>query len=204
MFVASLTSMLLAGVLAATPAAFAPAALPMSARTSATAPPAPEADFSSKDGRFSIVFPEGYSTPKLEKSDIPSELGKIKLYMFTSLNDAEGVCLVGYSDINGVTITNDLKEKMLDGAKEGALKNMNATLENERTVELDGNPGRSLLFVTESGGEQMHGRFDYYMVGNRLYQIGYIAIAEGALDADHVVSYFDSFKLAAAKSKKRR
>lgn len=200
MFFASLTSMLLAGLVATTPATHTPGAKSPTAFTS-SALFSPHDDFSSKDGRFFISIPDGYTKPKLEKSDIPSELGNIKLYMYTAVNISEGVCLVGYSDINGITITDELKEKMLDGAKEGALKNMNATLEDEQVISLEGNPGRSLRFVTENEGQQMRGRFDYYMVKNRLYQIGYIAIAEDALNSDNVQGYFSSFKLVQAKKK---
>lgn len=160
--------------------------------------------FSSKDGRFSITLPEGYTKPKLETSDVPSEIGKIKLYMYTSMNIVEGVCLVGYSDITGIEMSADLKEKMLEGAKEGALGQMNATLEGEETISIDGHPGRSLVFTAESEGQTMKGRFDYYMVGSRLYQIGFIALAEDALTSDGIQSYFSSFKLMAAKAKAKK
>lgn len=167
--------------------------------------PAPPADaFTSKPGRFSISIPEGFSDPELETNNIPSEIGKIKLYMYTSVNETQGVCLVGYSDIKSITMTDELKEEMLEGAKEGALSNMNATLEGEESIMLDGHPGRSIRFTTDSEDTQMRGRMDYYMVDNRLYQVGFIEIANSALDGADVQEYFNSFKLISAAKKKKK
>ena len=111
--------------------------------------------------------------------------------------------LIGYSDISNVEFTDELREKMLEGAKEGAIENMHATLDNEENITLDGIPGRSIRFTADNEGQAMHGRFDYFMVGNRLYQVGYIALTADGLDTDAVRSYFKSFKIDAKAGKKK-
>lgn len=168
-------------------------------------PPSPSPKpFISKPGRFSISIPDGYSEPELESNDIPSEIGEIKLYMYTSVNMTEGVCLVGYSDIQSITMTDELKIEMLEGAKEGAISNMNATLQSEEEMTIDGHPGRSIRFTTDNEGTTLRGRMDYYMVENRLYQVGFIEIANNSLDGAPVKGYFNSFKLTQADTKAKK
>ncbi len=151
--------------------------------------------FVSREGRFSIALPDGYSRPKLEVNDVASDMGAIKLYMYMSIRSSEGACLVGYSDIKGVQLTDELRQKMLDGAREGALNNMNATLDSETPTTLEGNPGRIVRFTAEKDGQKIRGRFDYYLVNNRLYQVGFIAIAQDALEQESISAFFGSFKL---------
>jgi hypothetical protein len=88
---------------------------------------------------------------------------------------------------------------MLEGAKEGAIENMHATLEAEDTISLDGVSGRSIRFTAQNEGQAMHGRFDYFMVGNRLYQVGFIALTSDGLADDSVQDYFKSFKITKKK-----
>lgn len=158
----------------------------------------------SKPGRFSIALPDGYPKPQLENSNVPSEIGQIKLSMYTSVREDQGVCLVGYSDISSMTITPELKEDMLNGAKEGALAQLNATLEAEEGIMLDGHPGRSIRFTSNNDEITLRGRMDYYMVGKRLYQIGFIEISDGALDSEGINNYFSSFKLTSATQQKKK
>lgn len=167
---------------------------------------APANLFTSNAGRFSVALPDGYPAMSLEVSDVPSELGELKLYMYTSVDSEHGVCLVGYSDVKTITMSDGVKQEMLEGAQEGALSNMNATLVSEEEITLDGNPGRSIRFISETEEMNLRGRMDYYIVGRRMYQVGFIEIADGALESDGVSDYFASFKLipTAKKSKKRK
>ncbi len=153
--------------------------------------------FVSKDGRFSINLPDGFGKPTLESQDVPSELGPIKLHMHTALG-SDGVCLVGYSDISNVEFTDELREKMLEGAKEGAIENMNAKLESESTITIDGRKAKSVRFSMDAEGQTMHGQFNYVMDGNRLYQIGYIALTDNVIGNAAVQDYFSSFKITSA------
>jgi hypothetical protein len=150
--------------------------------------------FSSKPGRFSISLPSGFSKPKLETSDIGDKGDKVKLYMHTSLG-GNGVCLIGYNDLDVKDMNDEMRNTLLDGAKDGALKNMNATVGSEKNISLGGSPGRSMEFTADNEGQTMHGRFDYYLVGNRLYQVGFIGITESALEDTDVLNYFASFKV---------
>lgn len=158
----------------------------------------------SKPGRFSIAMPNGFPKPTLENSNIPSEIGRIKLSMYTSVKEDAGVCLVGYSDISSVTITPELKEEMLDGAKQGALAQLDATLEGEEGIMLDGHPGRSIRFTSNSDGITLRGRMDYYMVEKRLYQIGFIEIGDGLLESENIHGFFSSFKLTTSTKRSKK
>lgn len=189
--------------LSLTPVCQVPAAIYHAAESFRPAPPFKNI-LVSKPGRFSISLPDGYPKPTLESSNVASEVGRIKLSMYTSVKEEDGVCLVGYSDISSVKITPELKEEMLDGAKEGALAQLNATLETEEGVLLDGHPGRSIRFISNNDGITLRGRMDYYMVGKRLYQVGFIEIGDGVLDSESIENYFSSFKLTSTTKQKKK
>ena len=153
--------------------------------------------YTSRDGRFSVLFPPGYPAPKVTINSIASDNGTIKLYMHSSSNVAEGMCLVSYCDFKGAVIDEELKQRILDGAKEGALADMLATLESETPMTLGNYPGRSVRFSAVNNSDTVHGRFDFYLVGIRLYQVGFIGIDSLALGHDSITRYFDSFTLRA-------
>ncbi|MBS1910425.1 MAG: hypothetical protein JST22_00440 [Bacteroidetes bacterium] len=155
----------------------------------------------SSDGRFSITLPAGYSKPQLQTNSVESDNGTIRVHMYSAINANEGLCLIGYNDFKGATIDSMLELRILDGAREGALENMQATLEGERTLSLEGHPGRSIRFTTRKNDQVMYGRFDYYMVGTRLYQVGFIGGSAASVESQPVASFFASFKLMAANSR---
>ncbi|HVZ37991.1 MAG TPA: hypothetical protein VHI13_01845 [Candidatus Kapabacteria bacterium] len=149
----------------------------------------------SPDGRFSITLPAGYSRPQLQTNSVESDNGTIRVHMYSAISANEGLCLIGYNDFKGATIDSILELRILDGAREGALENMQATLESERTLSLEGHPGRSIRFTARKNEQVMYGRFDYYLVGTRLYQVGFIGSSAASVESQPVASYFGSFKL---------
>lgn len=160
-----------------------------------------KAPFVSKEGRFSIMLPPEYPRPKLEVTTIKSDDGPIKLRMYSSMNSEQGLCLIGYCDFNGASIDDELRAKILDGAKEGALENMQATLESDSAITVDGRPGRSIRFSAQKNSETMYGRFDYFLVGIRLYQIGFLSLTRDVQFSASIGEFFDSFKVSAAPQK---
>lgn len=156
---------------------------------SCSAPPAKE--FKSEAGGFSVMTPA-----PLEESVQPVETqgSKIDLHLFSGQQD-EIAYFVAYCDYAPDLARPDNAEKMLDGARDGAVGNTHGKLTSETAITLAGHPGREV--VIEARGEDrppatIKGRL--FMVQNRLYQV--TVVAPRARSGDQAVDDFlQSFKL---------
>lgn len=151
--------------------------------------------FTSQEGGFSVAFPDGYPSPKVDSSDVSTRIGALKMYTFLAeRNDA--ACMVAYSDYPEDAFDGASVSALLDSARNGALNNVNGKLIKQKSITINGHPGRSVYFRGKSGGTTIYGRFDYYLVEPRLYQIGYMALRQKSIDTREVKNYFSSFRLA--------
>ncbi len=157
---------------------------------SCSAPPAPK-EFKSEAGGFAVMSPA-----PLEESVQPVETqgSKIDLHLFSAQQD-ESAYFVAYCDYAPELARPDNAEKMLDGARDGAVGNTHGKLTSETAITLAGHPGREVLI--EARGEDrppvtIKGRL--FMVKNRLYQV--TVVAPRSRSGDKAVDDFlQSFKL---------
>jgi hypothetical protein len=157
---------------------------------SCSAPPAPK-EFQSETGGFSVMSPA-----PLEESVQPVETqsSKIDLHLFSAQQD-DIAYFVAYCDYSPELARPDNAEKMLDGARDGAVGNTHGKLSLETAITLTGHPGREV--VIEARGEDqppviIKGRL--FMVKSRLYQITVVAPRSRAGDKA-VDDFLQSFKL---------
>lgn len=149
-------------------------------------------------GRFNVQFPDGFPTAKEDTKDVPTKIGTLKMHTFlTELSDA--ACMIAYSDYPEEAFKGADIDALLDSARNGALNNVHGTMETEEKIEMNGHPGRSIIFTGNSGGTTIHGRFDYYLVKPRLYQIGYMALSKEKVAESGVMAYFKSFGVTATE-----
>src|SRR5205823_3948450 len=96
-------------------------------------------EFSSKEGNYKIQFP---GNPKAR--DQKTAVGTMKAQTYEEKN---GAYIVGYFDIPGVGRENAAKiQQRLDGARDGSLRNIQATLTSEKKILLDKkHPGRDII-----------------------------------------------------------
>jgi hypothetical protein len=81
-------------------------------------------------------------------------------------------------------------QQRLDGARDGAVKNVHGTLISEKQIKLDNNPGRELLI--KAPGVFMHQRV--FLINNRLVQA--VVVSQTEAESADISHFFNSLKLS--------
>ena len=152
--------------------------------------PVPWTEFKSADGNFSVLLP---GTPTADVQTINTKSGPIEIHFFT-LSTKNAVYSVSYSDYPASLFDTTPIKSILDGARDGAVKNSQGRLIDEADIALGTYPGRALN-VESSGGTNVM-KAHLYMVGHRLYQVIVVTGKRGASSPD-LTKFLDSFQLAA-------
>jgi len=163
--------------------------------TGSTQPPE-GVDLGSSQGRFNVKFPPGFTNPQEGTKEVETPAGKLMMTIYTSAQDTTSAYMVAYLDYPEEAFNAGI-EAMLDGAREGALKNMSATLEKQESVTLSGHPGRSMTFNGTSQGRPVYGRIDYYIAKPRLYQILFLTSNKEQVSSPEITACFSSFAINA-------
>ncbi len=155
----------------------------------------------SEEGRFSITLPSGYPEAAVTTKDVETAMGQVKLTVFISaVKDA--FCMVVFNDYSAADMKGKDSDAILNGARDGALKNLNGTLEDEDEYTLDGYPGRRIYFSSTSDNDAIYGQSVFLLVKNRLYQVVFIGSDKKAPKKTEIRAFFKSFKLEAATKDK--
>jgi hypothetical protein len=148
--------------------------------------------FSSKEGGFTLSLP---GKPQEQRQPVGTAAGSVNAIMYIA--EVGGTAFgVGYGDYPGSAVNVD-PQAVLKGARDGAAKNVNGTVVTEKPIELAGYPGLEIVVETPASAKVPGGamyRARLYLVGNRLYQVIYVALKKD----DHPDEYqklFDSFQL---------
>lgn len=150
--------------------------------------------YTSRAGGFAVAFPNGYPNPRVDSSEVSTQIGSLTMYTFLT-EQASSACMVAYSDYPEEAFEGANMKALLDSARNGALNNVRGKLIRQKKISINGNPGLSVYFRGKSGATTIYGRFDYYIVTPRLYQIGFMALSQKEVDARNVKTYFSSFRL---------
>ena len=149
-------------------------------------------EFRSEAGRFSVMTPVALTERTLSVDTAAA--GKSTYYVFQG-KQGDKEYAVSYGDIpEGIVQKSDL-QTLLDGARNGMVSNINGKLIFETKIALEGNPGRQLVIdVMGKNGQEMTVKARIFLVGNRLYQIMWVAPKGKAsiLDLD---AFLQSFRL---------
>lgn len=153
-------------------------------------PPPPEA-FASEVGKFSISAPAPFE--EMQQS-VETPVGPVDIYTFTAEAD-DSAYVVAYSDYPSEIIEQTDPQMLLDGSRDGAVANLGGTLVSEEDIDLEGNPGRSLVIdATTSQDQSATINSRIYLVDNRLYQV-LIVSPEGEGAPEDAENFLDSFDL---------
>jgi hypothetical protein len=172
-----------------------PSASPGSTPRSSPAPPTSSGiTYNSDDGRFQITLPPGFSTFKSQKQNQATPAGNIELNILQT-ETASGACLMGFSDFPAASWVGRTPQKMMEDGRDGALRNINATLEKQEQLTVQGKDALNVYGSTASGGRSIYVRFQFVLDKPRAYQIGYLAYNRADLDKPEIQAYFDSFRL---------
>lgn len=154
--------------------------------------------YSSADGGFMVAFPTGYPSPQADSSEVPTQIGALTMHTFLT-EQAGAACMVAYSDYPESAFEGANVKALLDSARNGALNNVRGKLIKQKKISINGHPGLSVYFRGKSGSTTIFGRFDYYIVAPRLYQIGFMALSQKEVDKPAVKAYFSSFQLTSSE-----
>jgi len=148
--------------------------------------------FSSVEGGFTLLLPD---KPKEQRQPIGTAVGSTEAIMYIAEvgSTAFGA---GYGDFPESASQAD-PQAVLAGARDGAAKKINGTVVDEKPIELAGHPGLEIAVEIPAGaavpgGAMYRGRL--YLVGNRLYQVIYVALKTDDSPAEYQ-KLFDSFQL---------
>ncbi len=147
--------------------------------------------FTSEAGGFSIATP---GEMRETTQDVPTAAGNIKISLYqTTLG--ENAFVAGYSDFPAAVLKQTSTDKMLDGARDGAARNVNGTVVSDTKITLDGSPGREIVIHGKApSGQEATAKVRYYLVKNRLYQI-MVVTPKGNGGAAGTDDFLQSFKL---------
>lgn len=146
--------------------------------------------FSPEGSGFTVEMP---CDPEQQSTTIETPAGSIKLIVYLC-RTSDRAYLAGYSDYPLADMKGKV-EPFLDGAREGALKSGNNRLISERSISLDGRPGRELHMEAPNG---LRLRVRMILAGNRLYQVGVVSPKIDA-ESPETGKYLDSFRLIGRK-----
>lgn len=152
--------------------------------------PAVEA-FASEAGQFTIAAPAPFEETQ---QSVETPVGPVEIHTFTA--EAEDTAyVVAYSDYPPEIVNQTDPQVLLDSSRDGAVNNLGGTLISEEVIDLEGNPGRSLVISATANQDQtatINSRI--YLVDNRLYQVLVVA-PEGTSTPEASETFLDSFDL---------
>lgn len=153
-------------------------------------------NYKSEELAFIAEFPE---TPKKSVQEVQTSVGLIDMHMVmsTPVNDDNGVYSVIKSDYPKSFFDNATEEsnsKVLDGAVQGAVNNVNGKLLYSNKITFNGFPGReSKIEIT---GAYLY--LNSYLVNNQMYINQVICYADNDNNAS-IKRFFDSFDIIKVK-----
>ncbi|MBA4368994.1 MAG: hypothetical protein C0403_15300 [Desulfobacterium sp.] len=148
--------------------------------------------FTSSEGNFEVMFPD---EPTYNVQAVQTPAGSIDIHFFM-VEKKDYACIVGYSDYPAELMEQADYNTLLDGAANGAVNKINASISYQEDINLDGYYGREIAFTikksfkTPNGG---NGKARFFIVDNRLYQI--LKIGANVISDATTDNYLESFKL---------
>lgn len=157
------------------------------------------ASIDSKEGRFKVQLPAGFSETDMEVQPIQTEMGEIETVNYTSFSDT-GATMVGTSEYPEALLVfiKGKEREVLEGAEEGALRNVSGTVVTEEEQTVSGFPARSVEFTAEADGQPLFGKALFILAENRLYHILFITSNRADINSDGITQFFQSFKIASS------
>jgi hypothetical protein len=144
--------------------------------------------YKSDEGKFAIYFP---GEPTISHENIPTEAGNIQLHMYMYEQSATEVFLIGYCDYPSDAVKAGSTTDMLQGAKNGIVNNLRATITEENKITEQGSEG---IEFKASGNGGIYLAYRVLLKGNRLYQIG--ILRDGSFPSNENIQLFiGSFEL---------
>lgn len=147
--------------------------------------------FESVEGRFSVSMP---GEPEKITQTVSHAAGELDFTMFSAGSKEVGF-VVGYSDYPEEIIYSTDPKTLLDGARDGAVTNVQGELLNEKVLDVYGSPAREIEVNVQDKGI-LTARL--ILVDRRFYQV-MTMFPPDEQDINMMMDFFDSFTINAAK-----
>jgi hypothetical protein len=149
-------------------------------------------EFTSPEGDFVVSFP---GQPTSTDTPVPLPDGsKISVTSYT-VERGDGAFIVAVADYPANLVNAD-PTVVLEGARDGALQNVQATLKTSEAITLNGVPGIAFTGNVASNNGVVTTRI--FLDGVRLYQIFAVGDAASSRLTVDTAAFLDSFKLTKA------
>jgi hypothetical protein len=109
-------------------------------------------------------------TPSHDDDTVPSAAGPLPIHLYTLSEGYEGF-ITGYTVYPDFIFTSAKAEDLMDSAANGAITNIQGEITSQRSVTLDGNPGREV--VGNSPSKNISFTVRIYLVKPRMYMMLY-------------------------------
>lgn len=149
-------------------------------------------DFKSEAGKFSVQLP-GVPEEKTQPVNV-AKLGNVNMFTYT-LEQSDGAYMAAYNDYPAGLFAQVSTDKVLDGARDGAVGNMQGgKLISEQKIAIGNYPGRDIVAEGAQGNMTFVVKARVYLVNYRLYQVMAIMPKDKSSSID-AAKFLDSFKL---------
>ena len=144
-----------------------------------------------KGAGFKVALP---GNAQHSSKEFKTAVGTLKLHMYQVASQGQffGVMHNVYPQR---AVNAQGANKVLNGARDGAVRKVGGTLLSDTQIKLGQYPGRSFRVVATKNGVKMYMSWRVYLVNNRLYQLGVVSPYRPA-NAKDVKRFFDSFELS--------
>jgi hypothetical protein len=148
-------------------------------------------EFRSDEGGFTVLMP---GKPKAQNQTLDSPVGQVKMVMYMAGSSKAG-CAVAYADYPAQLINSTDPQKTLDGARNGAIKNVNGKLISETSINFHGLPARDVRIEIPKKA-LITARL--ILAGPRFYQLMFIAPTDKEHEQD-ISQFLNSFTIDGVK-----
>lgn len=153
--------------------------------------------YKSEELAFVTEFP---GTPEESVQQIKTVVGELDMHIVaystsnTNDNAFYGVIRSDYPKEQFSDMSEEKIKSILDGAVNGAVSNVNGTLESDENVTLNGYPGRKIK-IKATGMEMF---MNAYLVDNVMY-IAQVIGMEGSVNTENLNKFLDAFDIINVK-----
>lgn len=144
-------------------------------------------EFKSPDNSFTVMLPKDV---REEKQAVNTQLGPIEFLSYNAKAKHQQFT-IAYSDYPDSFVAATDPKILLDGSRDGAVRNIQGTLLSETIIDLKGHAGRELRI---EGPQKIVLKSRIYLVGKRLYQIMAVSEPDHSFDKK-IDEVFSSFKI---------
>ena len=152
---------------------------------------------STPSGSWQTVSGDGFTismpgTPSHDDDTVASAAGPLPIHLYTLSEGYEGY-VAGYTEYPDFIFNSAKPEELMDSAASGAISNIQGEITNQRSITLDGNPGREITGTSPSKNIAFTVRI--YLVKPRMYMMLYTQYGKDKMITASGEQFLDSLKL---------